>query len=140
MSDKFEIILKYIKDISSETPDSETFLLTRDNLSKYILEIHINSKPVRKNLVDVETTLELKDKSESFKKSHFEMTFGSVVKIDESIKNKNDLEKILLVEVQKKIFPEIKEKFLKLLDLSNYPEIQINKEIDFEELYKNKSK
>ncbi len=135
MTEKFKILGRYVRDMSSETPDTETYIYVKDHISRYQLAIDINSKAVKDKLIEVNTILKLEDKEESKKKSYFEIIFASIVKIDDEIKNKKDLEKIILCDVQNKIFPDLKKTFLNLLHDSGYPDVRLEKDIDFEKLY-----
>ena len=135
MTEKFEILGNYIRDMSSETPDIETYLYVKDYISKYQLNIDITSKPLKNKMIEVSTTLKFDDKTESKKKSYFEIIFVTIVKINEKITEKKDLEKIILCDVQTKIYPELEKSFLNLLHNSGYPDIKFEKKIDFENLY-----
>ena len=136
MSENYKIMSKFIKDISGETPDLETYLYVKDFISKYQLNIEITSKALKAQVIEVDTILKFHDISESKKKSHFEMTYTSIIKLNEEIKDKNIVQKIVLCDVQKEIFPEIEKALLNLLHNSGYPEIKFEKKVDFEELYK----
>tara|TARA_Y100001949_G_scaffold144088_1_gene126892 strand:- start:110 stop:532 length:423 start_codon:yes stop_codon:yes gene_type:complete len=136
MSENYKIMSKYIKDISGETPDIETYLYVKDYISKYQLNIDINSKPLKDQIIEVDTLLKFHDNSESKKKSHFEITYSTVIKLNKEIKDKNILQKIVLCDVQKEVYPEMEKALLNLLHTSGYPEIKFEKKIDFEELYK----
>ena len=136
MNENYKIMSKFIKDISGETPDIETYLYVKDFISKYQLNIEINSKPLKAQLVEVNTLLKFHDISESKKKSHFEITYTSVIKLNEEIKDKKVLQKIILCDVQKEIYPELEKALLNLLHTSGYPNIKFEKKVDFEELYK----
>ena len=138
MKENYKILGKFIKDMSSETPDIETFLFVKDNISKYHLNIDISSKALKDKLVEVNTTLRFEDKSDNEKKSLFEIIFATIVKIGEEIKEKKDLQKILLCDVQKEIYPNLETSFLNLLNDSGYPGIKFEKKIDFEKLYNEK--
>ena len=127
---------KYIKDISGETPDIETYLYVKDYISKYQLNIDINSKPLKDQIIEINTLLKFHDNSENKKKSHFEITYSTVIKLNKEIKDKNILQKIVLCDVQKEVYPEMEKALLSLLHTSGYPEIKFDKKIDFEELYK----
>ena len=127
---------KYIKDISGETPDIETYLYVKDYISKYQLNIDINSKPLKAQIIEINTLLKFHDNSESKKKSHFEITYSTVIKLDKEIKDKNILQKIVLCDVQKEVYPEMEKALINLLHTSGYPEIKFEKKVDFEELYK----
>ena len=135
MTDKYKIIGKYIKDMTSETPDVETYIFVKDRISKYQLLIDINSKPLKNKMVEINTILKFKDKEESKKKSYFEINFSTIVKINDDINDKKDLEKIILCEVQKEIYPDLEKSLLNLLHNSGYPSIKFEKKIDFEQLY-----
>ena len=138
MTEKFKILSKFIKDMSSETKDVETYIFVKDRISKYQLGIDIQSKPLKNKIIEVSTILKFEDKEDNQKKSYFEMNFISVVKINEEIKNKKELEKIILCDVQTEIYPVLEKSFLNLLHSSGYPEIKFEKKIDFESLYKEK--
>ena len=127
---------KYIKDISGETPDIETYLYVKDYISKYQLNIDINSKPLKDQIIEINTLLKFHDNSESKKKSHFEITYSTVIKLNKEIKDKNILQKIVLCDVQKEVYPEIEKALLNLLHTSGYPGVKFLKKVDFEELYK----
>ena len=127
---------KYIKDISGETPDIETYLYVKDYISKYQLNIDINSKPLKDQIIEINTLLKFHDNSESKKKSHFEITYSTVIKLNKEIKDKNILQKLVLCDVQKEVYPEMEKALLSLLHTSGYPEIKFEKKVDFEELYK----
>ena len=135
MSENYKIMSKFIKDISGETPDIETYLYVKDFISKYQLNIEINSKPLKAQIIEVNTLLKFHDISESKKKSHFEMTYTSVIKLNEEIKDKKILQKIILCDVQKEIYPELEKALLNLLHTSGYPNIKFEKKVDFDELY-----
>ena len=136
MSENYKIMSKFIKDISGETPDIETYLYVKDFISKYQLNIEINSRPLKAQVIEVNTLLKFHDITESKKKSHFEMTYTSVIKLNEKIKDKKVVEKIVLCDVQKEIYPELEKALLNLLHTSGYPNIKFEKKVDFEELYK----
>ena len=139
MTKNFKILAEFIKDMSSETPDAESYFFVKDNILKYNLDIAINSKPLKNQLIEVSTSLKFEDKEPNEKKSHFEIVYASIVKIDEEIKDKKDLEKIILCDVQNQIFPNLEKAFLNLLHNSGFPEVKLEKKIDFAELYKQRS-
>ena len=138
MKENYKILGKFIKDMSSETPDIETFLFVKDNISKYHLNIDITSKPLKKKLIEVNTTLKFEDKQPNEKKSYFEIVYATIVKIDDEIKEKKDLEKIILCDVQNKIYPDLEISFLNLIHNSGHPAIKLEKKIDFNKLYSEK--
>ena len=138
MTKKYKILAKYIKDMSSETPDIETYIFVRDYIGKYQFNIDINSKPLKDKMVEINTILKFEDKQENKKKSYFEINYSSIVKIDEDITEKKDLEKIILIEVPTEIYPELEKSFLNLLHNSGYSHVKFEKKVDFEQLYNQK--
>tara|TARA_Y100000591_G_C21464891_1_gene512740 strand:- start:208 stop:636 length:429 start_codon:yes stop_codon:yes gene_type:complete len=138
MTEKFKILGKYIKDMSSETPDIETYLFVREQISKYQLGIDINSKAIKDKHIEVNTALKFEDKSNNKKKSHFEIVFSTIVRINDEIKDKKELERIILCDVQTKIYPDLEKSLLDLLHNSGFPGIKFEKKVDFEGLYKQK--
>ena len=135
MTEKFKILAKYIKDLSSETPNVETFLFVKDNISKYHLNIDINSKPLKDKLVEINITLKFEDKEINEKKSYFELVYAVIIRVSDEVKEKKDLEKIILCDVPTKIYPELESSFLNLIHNSGHPGIKIEKKIDFNKLY-----
>ena len=138
MTEKFNILGQYIKDMSSETPDTETYIYVKDNISKYELNIDITSKALKNKMVEVNTIMKFEDKSEVKKKSYFEITYATIVKISDEVLDKKELEKILLSDVQTKIYPDLEKSFLDMLHNSGYKDVQFEKKVNFEELYKQK--
>ncbi len=135
MTKKFKILGKYIKDMSSETKDVETYLFVKEKISKYQLGIDITSKALKNKLIEINTNMKFEDKEESNKKSYFELVYSTIIKIDEEIKDKKEMEKIILCDVQTKIYPDLEKSLLNLLHNSGYEEIKFEKKIDFEALY-----
>ena len=135
MTKKYKILGKYIKDMSSETPDIETYIFVRDYISKYQLNIDINSKALKNKMIEINTILKFEDKQNNKKKSYFEINYSTIIKVEEEIKEKKDLEKIILCEVQTEIYPELEKSLLNLLHDSGYPNVKFEKKVDFEKLY-----
>ena len=138
MKENFKILAQFIKDMSSETMDIQTYLFVKNSISKYHLDIDISSKPLKNKLIEVNTKLRFEDKEPNEKKSYFEIIYASIVKIDDGIKDKKDLEKIILCDVQNKIYPNLEKSFLNLINNSGFPEVKLEKKIDFEKLYNKK--
>jgi len=138
MTENFKILAQYIKDMSSETPDIQSYMFVKENISKYLLNIDITSKALKEKVIEVNTVLKFEDKEQNEKKSHFEIVYASIIKINESIKEKKDLEKIILCDVQNKIYPNLEKAFLNLLHDSGFPGVKLEKKIDFNKLYKEK--
>jgi len=139
MTENFKILAEFVKDISSETPDVQSYIFVKENISKYNLKIDIISKALKDKMIEVNTTMKFEDKELNEKRSYFEIVYASIIKIDENIKDKQDLEKIILCDVQNKIYPNLKKTFLDLLHNSGFPEVKLDKQIDFSELYKQRS-
>ena len=138
MTGKYKILGKYIKDMSSETPDIETYIFVKDNISKYQLGIDINSRALKNKMIEINTLLKFEDKVGSEKKSHFEINFSTIIKVNDEIKEKKDLERIILCDVQIEIYPDLEKSLLDLLHNSGFPGIKFEKKVDFEKLYNQK--
>ena len=138
MSENYKIISKFIKDISGETPDIETYLYVKDYISKYQMNIEIKSKALKAQIIEINTLLKFYDNSESKKKSHFELTYTTIIKLEKEIKEKKVLQKIILCDVQNEMYSEMEEALLNLLKMSGFPNIKFDKKINFEELYNKK--
>ena len=139
MTENFKILAEFVKDISGETPDIQSYIFGKENISKYLLNIDINSKPLKNKMIEINTTLKFEDKEPNEKKSYFEIVYASIVRIDDSVQNKKDLEKIILCDVQNKIYPNLEKTFLNLLHNSGFSEVNLDKKIDFNNLYKKRS-
>ncbi len=135
MTEKFKILGKYIKDMSSETPDLETYLYVRDRITNYQLGIDITSKALKNKMVEINTSFKFVDKGDSKKKSHFEIIFSTIIKVNDEVNNKEELEKIILCDVQKEIYSDLEKSLLNLLHNSGYPNIKFEKKVNFDELY-----
>ena len=135
MTEKFKILAKYIKDMSSETPDVETYISAGNNISKYQLDIDIKSIALKNKMIEVIITLKFQHKDTKLKKSHFEIVYAVAVKIDESIKEKKDLEKIVLCDVPNSVVSDIEKSFTDMMHNSGFPNIKLEKKIDFTKLY-----
>jgi len=139
MTENFKILAEFVKDISSETSDVQTYIFVKENISKYHLSIDINSKALKNKMIEVSITLKFNDKELNEKRSYFEITYTSIVKIDDIINDKKDLEKIILCDVPNKIYPNLKKAFLDLIHNSGFPEVTFDKEVDFSDLYKQRT-
>ena len=135
MTEKFKILGKFIKDLSSETPDIETYIYVKDHISRYQLAIDITSKPLKNKMIEVNTKFKFEDKEQSKKKSYFEIIYLTIIKVTEEIKDKKELEKIILCDVQVEIYPDLEKALLDLLHNSGYPGVKFEKKVDFENLY-----
>tara|TARA_B100001996_G_C18318230_1_gene461478 strand:- start:124 stop:546 length:423 start_codon:yes stop_codon:yes gene_type:complete len=138
MTENFKILAEFIKDMSSETPNIESYLFVKEKISKYHLNININSKGLKNKMIEVATTMKYEDKEDSIKKSYFEIIYITVVKINDNINDKKTLEKILLCDVQNSIYPRLEKTLLNLIHNSGFPNVTFGKKIDFEKIYKEK--
>ena len=135
MTKKFKILGKYIKDLSSETPDIETYVFVKERIGKYQLDIDIKSRAVKNKMIEVDTKFKFEDKEESKKKSNFEIIYSTIIKVNDDVVDKKELEKIILCDLQIEIYPELEKSLLNLLHNSGYPDIKFEKKVDFEQLY-----
>ena len=135
MEKNFKILAQFIKDLSSETADVDTYLFVKDNISKYHLNIDITSKALKNKLIEVSTTLKFEDKEQNEKRSYFEIVYATIISVNDEIKEKKDLEKIILCDVQNEIYPNLEKSFLNIVHDSGHPGIKLEKKINFEQLY-----
>ena len=135
MTKKYKILGRYIRDLSSETPDIETYLYVRDNISNYQLDINITSKALKNKLIEINTTFKFLDKEDNKKKSYFEIVYSTIIKPDDEVKEKKDLEKIILCDVQNEIYPQLEKSLIDILHNSGYPNVKFEKKVDFDDLY-----
>ena len=140
MTKNYKILTSYVKDILSKINDTESYIYLKDNIPKYSLGIDINSIPLKNNMAEVNIKLNFSNKSEKDQKAYFEMTHSTVVRVDESAVNKNDLKKIFLSEVPTEIYPEIEKKFFEIVKSIGYPDIKLEKRIDFKDLFEKNQK
>lgn len=138
MNNKYKIILNYINDLSVEVKDPEALLIARERILKYKLDINISSKPLKNKMIEVNTKLTYRDKGQKKEETFFEIIYATVVKIDSEINSKKELEKIILCDVQKEIYPKLEKIFLNIIRDSGFPNIKFTKKIDFENLYNKK--
>ena len=138
MTEKYKVLGKYIKDMSSETADVETYIFVKDYISKYQLSIDIKSKAIKNKMIEINTIMKFEDKEERKKKSYFEINYATIIKVDDEVKEKKELEKIILCDVQIAIYPDLEKSLLDLLHNSGYPSVKFEKKIDFEKLYNQK--
>ena len=134
MTIKHKILLTYIKDLSLETPDAESLIMARENISKYFLKIDLTSKALKNKMIEVDTKLTYEDKTNK-KKTYFEMIYATVVKIEEEETNPEEIKKFILCDLQIQIYPKIEKSFLEILKISGFPDLQLNNKVDFNKLY-----
>ena len=135
MTKKYKILAKYIKDLSSETPDLETYLFVKDRISKYKLNIDIKSKLLKNKLIEIDITFAFEDKETNEKKSYYEIIYAVIVRIEEEIKDKKELEKIILCDVPNSVYPDLENAFLNLIHHSGHPGLKLEKKVDFYKLF-----
>ena len=140
MTKNYKILTSYVRDISSRISGTENFIYLKDNIPKYSLGIDINSFPLKNNMAEVNIRLTFDNKNEKDKKAYFEMTHTTVVRVEESAVNKNELKKIFLSDVPTEIYPEIEKKFFEIVKSIGYPEIKLEKKINFKELFEKNQK
>ena len=138
MTKKYEILLKYIKDLSVEIPSPDVFIFSKEFITKYTLGINVTTEPTKNSMLEVITKLHYKDPSENKRKSYFEISYGTVIKILDKNLEKKELEKIILVEVQNEIYPGLEKIFLSTIKNAGFPDLHLERKVDFEKLYKQK--
>ena len=135
MTEKFKILASYVKDMSSETPDVETFIFVQENINKYQLNIDIKSKALKNKMIKVNTTLKFEDTKPNEKKSYYEIIYSTVIRVSDDVKNKDEMQKIILCDVPTAIYPDLEKAFLNLIHDSGHPNIKLEKKVNFQELY-----
>ena len=138
MTKNYEIVLNYIKDLSVEIPDAETFIFSRENITKYTLGLNISTKPIKDQTIEVITNLNYKDKNENKRKSYFEISYATVIKLKNKEMKKDELERLILCDLQNEIYPDLERIFLKSIKDACFPDMKLDKKIDFEKLYQQK--
>ncbi len=134
MTVKHKILLNYIKDLSVETPDAESVISARENISKYSLKLDLTTKPLKNKMIEVNTKLTYQDKINK-KKTYFEMIYATIVRIEEDKPNPEEIKKFILCDLQIQIYPQIEKTFVEILKLSGFPDIKLKSKIDFNKLY-----
>ena len=138
MTKKYKILAEFTKDVSYEVPDVETYLETKDNILKYHLTLDINSKFLKKKMIEVNIISKFQETNLKKKKSNFEITYAAIVRIDDDVTDEKEMEKIVLSDVPSEIYPRLEDLFITLVNKSGFPEVKIERKVDFEKLYKEK--
>ena len=140
MTKNYKILTSYVKSVNSKIADTESFIYLKDNIPKYSLGIDINSIPLKNNMAEVNIKLTFNNKNESDKKAYFEMIHTSVVRVEESAVNEKNLKKIFLSDVPAELYDEIEQKFFEMVKTIGYPDIKLEKKINFQELFEKNQK
>ena len=139
MEKKYTVLAKFIKDMSVETKDAQTYLFVKENIKNYHLKISINSKAIKNKMIEIDTGLNFEDKQGNEFRTNFEMIYTSIIKLNEVNIDKEKLEKIILIEVQNEIYPDMEKSFLDMVRNAGYENFTIDKKINFETLYENRT-
>ena len=131
----YKIVGKYIKNIEFKIPNPKVFFLLAENIPNYKINIDIKSNQVKENIIIVEISLSLKPSSNDFEKIESKIIFATLIEVDSKKINKEELEKIILIDVPTKVYSEIRESFIFLFEKSGFKEIQIDQKVDFNKLY-----
>ena len=140
MTKNYKILTSYIKDISSKIINTESYIYLKENIPKYSLGIDINSFPLKNNMAEVNVKLTFSNKSEEIQQASFEMTHVTVIRVEESAVNKDELKKIFLSDVPTEMYSEIEKRFFEIVKSIGYPEIKLEKKINFKELFEKNQK
>ena len=138
MTKSYEIILKYIKDLSVEIPNAETFVFSREYITKYSLGINITTNPLKDEMIEVITKVSYRDPTDNKRKSYFEIQYATVIKVIDKNLKKDQLERIILCDVQNEIYPGLEKIFLSIIKDAGFPDLKLEKKVDFEKLYQQK--
>jgi len=136
MKKKYKILAEFAKDVSNETPDVETYLQTKDNILKYNLTLDINSKFLKNKMIEVNIISKFHETNLEKKRSNFEITYAAIIRIDENVKDEKEMEQIVLSDVPNEIYPRLEDLFISLVNKSGFPEVKIERKVNFEKLYK----
>tara|TARA_B110001452_G_scaffold266231_1_gene272578 strand:- start:41 stop:460 length:420 start_codon:yes stop_codon:yes gene_type:complete len=131
----YKIIGKYIKDLNFNIPNAKTFFLLSKNISNYKINIDIKSDQVKEKIIEVQTTLNLSPIKNNFEKINMKIVYSTIVEITDKIEDKKELEKIILIDVPDKIYPELRKIFISIFESSGFKDIKISEKVDFQKLY-----
>ncbi len=140
MTKNYKILTSYIQNVSSSIKGTEDFIYLKDNIPKFSLGIDINTFPLKNNMAEVHMKLTFDDKNTKDKKAFFEMTHATVIRVEESAVNKDELKKIFLSQVPTDMYPEVEKKFFEIVKLIGYPEIKLGERINFQEQFEKNQK
>ena len=139
MEKKYKILAEFIKDLSAETTDVECYIFTKDNISNYKLHIDISTKPLKNKMAEVSISTKFKNGDNTKKSSYFEMIYAVIVKINDEVNSKEELEPIFLKNVPSEVYPKIETIFLDLLKYSGYTNVKFETKVNFDELFEKRS-
>ena len=140
MTKNYKILTSYIQDVTSTIKGTENFIYLKENMPKFSLGIDINTFPLKNNMAEVHMKLTFDDKNTKDKKAFFEMTHTTVIRVEESAVNKEELQKIFLSDVPTEMYPEVEKKFFEIVKLIGYPEIKLGQKINFQEQFEKNQK
>ena len=134
----YKIIAKYISDLEFNVPKTDTFLSLSKDISNYKFKIDIKSNRYKENIIEIQTTLALVAKETSKNLIKALATFSALVELDKNLKEKKELEEIILIKVPNEIYPELRNIFIFVFEKSGFKEINIEEKVDFKHLYLSK--
>lgn len=132
----YKIIGKYIKELNFNIPNPKTFFLLSKNIENYKINIDIRSAQIKQNIIEILTTLTLNPVKENFEKIDTKIVFSTIVELEDKNIKKEDMEKIILIKIPSKIYPELRQIFVFLFENSGFKDVKISEVVDFEKLYK----
>ena len=132
----YKIIGKYIKELNFNIPNPKIFFLLSKDISNYKINIDIKSNQVKQNIIEILTTLTLNPIKEDFEKIDTKIIYSTIVELNDSNTQKEEIEKIILIKVPTEIYSELRQIFIFLFENSGFKDVKINEKVDFEKLYK----
>ena len=136
MENKYKIVISYIQDLSVEIPSPESLITIRNTTPEYRMAVNISSKPSKRKMIEVLTTLTYSNPNKKKAQGYFQIRYATVIEILDIKIKKDELEKIILCDLQTEIYPDLEQKFLSILKNSGLPNLKFDKKINFEKLYK----
>ena len=131
----YKIIGKYIKNLDFKIPNPKTFYLLSKEISNYKINIDIKSNQIKQKLIEVETSLSLLNKSDDLEKINTRIVYSTIIELSREVKNKKEIEKIILIKVPEEIYPELRKIFIFIFEQSGFKDIKISEKVNFQELY-----
>ena len=131
----YKIIGKYIKDLNFSIPSPKTFFLLSKDIANYKINIDIKSSRIKENIIEVLTSINLQPTNTNLEKINTKIVFAAIIELNKNKIEKEELEKIILVEVPTQIYSELRQIFIYLFERSGFREVKINETVDFQKLY-----